>query len=212
MSKSRVARNKIAIIILAFCSASFVLAAISTSAEGYFYEDAASFFVIWAMAIGFVCALVYRIKLGRDFKKLVARVSRGSSTIDEISKDIGIKPKIVRKRLEYYIRKHWLSNINYDPVADTVSYGGVRRPYEPARIPVPATDPFDLPPAGVHAETGAPLPDPFEYTHTVSSATAAREEKNREQVIVYCKACGAQNVVVRGEIEPCEYCGSKLKG
>lgn len=208
-SKSKIFKNYVWIGLSALFGFSATSLVIETLADSTRQQNCVPY-VIFALLFWTLCAR--KIILLVQYKLLVRAISQDVSSIDQLSREMKTSPNKARKRILFFIDKGWLLNARYNDALDKVEL--TNRVPSPSEIPC---EHFDSPPPPV-------MPDPFEYSHTApepsfdeKSETAAGVDSGAkvftgEKVIVYCKACGAQNVTTQGEISECEYCGSKIKG
>ena len=130
--------------------------------------------------------LQYRGRMVREYLNVI--VNKRFSDVDEISRIVGKPRPQVEQELDFLIEKRYLPEALLDLGAGRVVVPSVRRHMEAEAQwqNRNGVRPEDTPAPG---EGGPPA----------------------EPVVVVCRSCGAQALVISGKSAVCEYCGSPLK-
>lgn len=144
------------------------------------------------IGLGFLYCSIKRGKLRKNFKKYVAALSQNpSGSIEALAASVGEPADRVSKNLEKMIHKKFFSNAFIDIVSN--------------RLVMPNRTPM--------AQPGNPVMQNQNPAGAPMNRGAAPVQQGRaEMVTVTCKGCGAVNIIPRGQVGECEYCGSGIKG
>lgn len=128
---------------------------------------------------------VKRAKLIKDFKKYVQILAGDPcNSLDTIAEATGSSYDAVEKNVAKMIKKHYFANAWINDNTRSLVIGGRQYPGK--------------------SYSSAPL--------SASGATQAHTAPDREMLSVICSGCGAVNLVGRGQVVECEYCGNMIKG
>lgn len=150
-------------------------------------------FLSITLAIGIFLVIrgMKRKKLIRDFKNYVQILAGDPyNSLDTIAARTNTSVDVVRRNIELMISKHFFANAVIDRASNSLILNG-------------KADTKQMLSANAMAS----------LQPTVSSNNYPfQAQQNVEMLTVKCKGCGAINVVQRGRLVECEYCGNIIKG
>lgn len=157
-----------------------------------------AFSLVLVISLLFLALGVFMIIKGKQRKKIICafkdyvQILAGDplNSLDTIAEKTGTSVDVVKQNISVMINKNYFANAKIDEYSNTLILNG-------------------------KADTQQVLSEKASQSVPVSSPIATQKVQPAaalELLSIKCKGCGAINIVPRGLVAECEYCGNMIKG
>ena len=170
----------------------FVIIDLTDPSDDTFVPVLVVFLITLALGVLMIVKGTHRKKLIYAFKDYVQILAGDPyNSLDTIADKTGTSVDVVKKNISQMIKKNYFANAKIDEYSNSLILNGKADIQQVLFEKASQSTPF------------ATANTPQQVQSTVTAA---------EMLSIKCKGCGAINVVQRGQVVECEYCGNMIKG
>ena len=150
------------------------------------------FFITLAIGVFMIIKGRKRKKLINDFKNYVQILAGDPfNSLDTIAERSNASVDAVKKNLQLMIKKKFFANAVIDEGSNSLILNGR---------------------ADTQQVLSAKAAESLPKVAPATAQTFAQAQPEVEMLTIKCKGCGGVNIVPRGKVVECEYCGNMIKG